>query len=67
MSFSISALITNRALCPNCIGQQVGMQPKAVESAINAMGRGGMKIDHYPNGTCLDCGEDGLVYAIDRR
>jgi hypothetical protein len=43
------------------------MQPKAVESAINAMGRGRMKIDHYRNGTCLDCGEDGLVYAIDRR
>jgi hypothetical protein len=66
MSFSISALITNRALCRNCIGQQVGMKPEAVETVIKVMGRGGMKIDHYPHGTCLDCGNDGLVFAIDR-
>jgi hypothetical protein len=66
MSFPISALITNRALCQECIGQNAGLEPEAVERAIQTMSRGGMKIDHYPYGTCADCGEDGLVFAIDR-
>ena len=66
MSFPISALITNRALCPDCIGRNAGLKPEAVEKAIHVMSRGGMKIDHYPHGTCADCGEDGLVFAIDR-
>ncbi len=61
----ITALITNRALCRECIATKTNMKPEAVDTAIKAISRG-VKIDHYVNGMCADCRNDRLVYAIDR-
>ena len=63
---AIAALISNRALCCHCIAGMTAMSPDTVDAAIIVLSRAGTKIDRYVNGTCLECGEDGLVYAIDR-
>ena len=62
---AITALITNRALCRSCIATNTAMKPEAVDTAIKALARA-VKIDHYVNGMCLECGEEALVFAIDR-
>ena len=62
---AIPALITNRALCRECIAGNTAMQPDAVDAAIIALSRSGLKVDRYANGMCLDCGRDGMVVAID--
>ena len=61
----ITALITNRALCRECIATKTKMKPEAVDTAMRVIARG-VKIDHYANGVCADCHNDRLVYAIDR-
>jgi hypothetical protein len=63
---TISALIANRALCRECIASKAAMKPDAVDAAIIALSRSGVKVDRYANGMCLDCGQDGMVVAIDR-
>ena len=62
---TITALIVHRALCEDCIADQTRMTPEAVDEAINALSRA-MTIDRYPNGTCAECGDERLVFAIDR-
>ena len=66
MSFPITAVIVNHALCPDCIAHKVGVEPETVETAIRVMSSGGMKIDRYANGTCVECRTERLVYAIDQ-
>jgi hypothetical protein len=63
---TIPPLIVNRALCRECIADKTAMQPDAVDVAIIALARSGLKVDRYANGMCLDCGRDGMVVAIDR-
>ena len=65
MASTITALIANRALCQNCIAVRTKTTPEAVDVEIKALGRG-VQIDRYPNGTCAECGEECLVFAIDR-
>ena len=65
MVSTITALIANRALCRNCIAARTSLTPEAVDAEIKALARG-VQIDRYPNGTCAECGEEGLVFAIDR-
>ena len=65
MSSAIAALIINRALCLECIAKSTAMRPEEVDTAIAMLSRG-LKIDRYANGTCSNCREDGLVFAIDR-
>ena len=62
----ITALIANRALCRECIAARTAMPPDGVDAAIATLSRTTVRVDRYPNGTCLECGRDGLVYAIDR-
>ena len=61
----ITTLITNRALCRDCISAKTLMKPEAIDTAIEVLART-VNIDHYPNGTCAECGLDGMVFAIDR-
>jgi hypothetical protein len=63
---TITMLLANRGLCRECIAAKAAMKPDAVDTAIQVLSRG-VKIDHYANGTCAECGEEGPVYAIDRR
>ena len=62
---AITALIANRALCRECIAGGTNMKPEAVDEAVKALSRA-VKVDRYPNGTCVECGEETLVFAIDR-
>jgi hypothetical protein len=62
---SIASLITNRALCRDCISTQTGMDPMAAEQAVKKLAYS-TPVDHYLNGTCLECRREALVYAIDR-
>jgi hypothetical protein len=62
---SIAALITNRALCCECIAVKTGMEPQAAEQAVKALGYV-TTVHNYMNGTCLECRKSALVYAIDR-
>jgi hypothetical protein len=61
----IAVLITNRALCQECITTKSHMKPEAFDMALTALSHG-VKVDRYANGLCGDCGREGLVYAIDR-
>ena len=62
---TITALIARGALCRECIASKAAMKPDAVDVEIEVLSRS-MKIDHYASGTCEECGEEGLVFAIDR-
>ena len=62
---AIQAIIENHALCRNCIASKTAMTPDAVDRAIAALARA-IKIDRYASGMCLDCGREGLVFAVDR-
>ena len=61
----IGSLISERALCLECLATKTEMKPDAVNAALSMLGRA-VKIDRYPAGTCVECGTDGLVFAIDR-
>jgi hypothetical protein len=61
----ITSLIVNHALCRKCIAEKAGLEPVAVDAAIRQLAQS-VKIDLYLNGTCLDCRNSALVYAIDR-
>ena len=63
---AITALIANRPLCDKCIASLTATTPDSVNAAITVLSRAGTNIDLYINGTCPECGEEGLVYAIDR-
>ena len=63
-SAPVATLITNRALCCDCIAQRVGLEPAAVEAVIRRVAQT-IRVDLYLNGTCLDCRKSALVYAID--
>ena len=66
MSISpIMALITNRALCLDCIAEKTGMDNSAAEQAIKSLSYS-VRVDHYLYGTCRQCYQEALVYAIDR-
>ena len=62
---AITALIAQHAMCRECLATKTDMEAQAVDSALAALS-GTVKIDRYPNGTCLDCRESALVFAIDR-
>ena len=61
----LSALLADRAMCLECLATKAAMNPDAVDAALAALSQA-VKIDRYANGTCPECGEDGLVFAIDR-
>ena len=61
---AIPALITNNALCRNCIASKTAMTPDGVDQAIAGLSRG-IRIDRYATGMCLECGSEGLVFAVD--
>jgi hypothetical protein len=65
-SAAIAALIVNRALCRGCIAAKTSMKGDAVDAAIVGLSRSAVKVHRYPNGTCVECGANRLVYAIDR-
>jgi len=62
---AIPALITNHALCRDCIAGKTAMTPDGVDRAIAELSRA-MRIDRYANGMCLECGREALVFAFDR-
>lgn len=62
---AIPALIANHALCRHCIAAKTAMTPDGVDRTIAGLSRA-IRIDRYANGLCLDCGREGLVFAIDR-
>lgn len=62
---TISALIAERAMCLGCLATRTTTTPEAVDAALSLLGLT-VKIDRYPVGMCLECGEERLVFAIDR-
>ena len=61
---AIPALIMNNALCRNCIASKTAMTPEGVDQAIAGLSRR-IRIDRYASGMCLECGSEGLVFAVD--
>jgi hypothetical protein len=61
---AIPALIANHALCRNCIAAKTAMTPDGVDHTIARLSRA-IRIDRYANGMCLECGREGLVFAVD--
>ena len=61
---TIPALIANHALCRNCIASKTAMTPDSVDQAIAGLSQG-IRIDRYATGKCLECGREGLVFAVD--
>jgi hypothetical protein len=61
----ITELIANHALCRECIAERAGLEPETVDALMWRLAQT-VKLDLYPNGTCLECGESAEVYAIDR-
>lgn len=62
---AIPELITNYALCRECIASKMAMTPDGVDRAIAELSRR-IRIDRYANGMCLECGCEALVFAVDR-
>ena len=62
---TITALIAERAMCLGCLATRTATTPEAVDATLSLLGET-LKIDRYPAGMCLECGEEGLVVAIDR-
>ena len=60
----ITELIVPCAL-PRGIAKRAGLEPETVDAVIWRLAQT-VKLDLYPNGTCLECGESAEVYAIDR-
>ena len=61
---AIPALIANHALCRHCIAAKTAMTPDGVDHTIAGLSRA-IRIDRYANGMCLECGREGLVFAVD--
>ena len=64
-SASLPALITNRALCRDCIAACMDATPSTVDAQIISLSRA-VKVDRYAAGTCFECGRQRLVFAIDK-
>ena len=59
-STSITAFIVNRALCRDCIAQNAGLEPAAIDAVVRHLAQT-VKIDLYLNGTCLECRKEGQL------
>ena len=62
---ALSSLLANRALCRDCIAAHTRLKPDAIDAAIIALSST-QKVESYHNGTCLECGHEALVFAVDQ-
>ena len=61
----IASLIRNRELCRDCVADKTGLQPLAVEQAINSLAYS-TRLEYLLSGICVQCRKRTEVYVIDR-
>ena len=61
----ITALIVDRPMCLDCLAARTSMEPEALETALEVLGRV-LVMHRYSATTCDTCGATKSVVALER-